>query len=111
MKKIYKILLLAIVASSTFFYSCDTIELEQLESPNSLSADQADPDLLLNSIQLAYRGAQRTFQANSAELGRVDYMFGRNYLDNYGDGTLNGAWNNFYSNDGVRGININTHKI
>ena len=111
MKKIYKILLVAIVASSTFFYSCDTIELEQLESPNSLSADQADPDLLLNSIQLAYRGAQRTFQANSAELGRVDYMFGRNYLDNYGDGTLNGAWNNFYSNDGVRGININTQAI
>ena len=111
MKKIYKILLLAIVTSSTMFYSCDSIELEQLASPNELSADQADPDLLLNSIQLAYRGAQRTFQANSAELGRIDYMFGRNYLNNYGGGTLSGAWTAFYSNNGVAGININTQAI
>ena len=111
MKKIYKILLLAVVTSSTFFYSCDSLELEQLASPNELSADQADPDLLLNSIQLAYRLTQRTFQANSAELGRVDYMFGRNYLDNYGDGTLDAAWTRLYSNDGVRGINTNTQAI
>jgi hypothetical protein len=111
MKKIYKILLLAIVTSSTMFYSCDSIELEQLASPNDLSADQADPDLLLNSIQLAYRGAQRTFQANSADLGRIDYMFGRNYLNNFGDGTLAGAWTAFYSNNGVAGININTQAI
>jgi hypothetical protein len=111
MKKIYKILLIAIVTSSTLFYSCDSIELEQLASPNELSSDQADPDLLLNSIQLAYRVTQRTFQANSAELGRIDYMFGRNYLDNYGDGTLNAVWSRFYSNDGVRGITINTNAI
>jgi hypothetical protein len=111
MKKIYKILLLAIVTSSTMFYSCDSIELEQLASPNDLSADQADPDLLLNSIQLAYRGAQRTFQANSADLGRIDYMFGRNYLNNFGDGTLTGAWTAFYSNNGVSGININTQAL
>jgi hypothetical protein len=111
MKKIYKILLLAIVTSSTLFYSCDSIELEQLASPNELSSDQADPDLLLNSVQLAYRLSQRSFQANSAELGRIDYMLGRNYLNNYGDGTLNTAWERFYSNDGVRGISINTQAI
>lgn len=99
MKKIYKILLLAILASSTLFYSCDTLEMELLASPNALSSDQSDPDLLLNSIQLSYRGSQRTFQANSSDLGRVSYMFGRNYLDNYGDGTLNGAWSSFYSNN------------
>jgi hypothetical protein len=111
MKKIYKILLVAIVTSSTLFYSCDSIELEQLASPNELSSDQADPDLLLNSVQLAYRLSQRSFQANSADLGRINYMFGRNYLLNFDDGTLNTAWERFYSNDGVRGISINTNAI
>jgi len=114
MKKIYKILLLAIVASSTLFYSCDTLELEQLASPNELSSDQADPDLLLNSIQLAYRSNQRIFQSNSAELGRIDYMFGRNYLANFDDGTLNSVWERFYSNNGGSsnlGIAINTKAI
>jgi hypothetical protein len=99
MKKLYKFLLISVLSSITLFYSCDTLELEQLASPNALSTDQADPDLLLNSIQLSYRGSQRTFQANSAELGRITNMFGRNYLDNYGDGTLSGAWNSFYSNN------------
>jgi len=99
MKKLYKFLLISVLSSITLFYSCDTLELEQLASPNALSTDQADPDLLLNSIQLSYRGSQRTFQANSADLGRIDYMFGRNYLDNFGDGTLSGAWNSFYSNN------------
>lgn len=97
MKKLYKFLFISLLSSVTLFYSCDTVELEQLASPNALSTDQADPDLLLNSIQLSYRGSQRTFQGLSADLGRVNYMFGRNYLNNYGDGTLNFVWTSFYS--------------
>jgi len=30
MKKIYKYLLMTVVASSTMFYSCDTLEMEDL---------------------------------------------------------------------------------
>ena len=93
MKKLYKFLLISVLSSITLFYSCDTVELEILTSPNALSVDQADPDLLLNSMQLSYRSSQRTFQANSAELGRISYMFGRNYLENYGPGTLTNSWN------------------
>lgn len=99
MKKLYKFLLISVLSSITLFYSCDTLELEQLTSPNALSTDQADPDLLLNSIQLSYRVSQRTFQANSAELGRISYMSGRTYLENYGDGTVGGPWSSFYSNN------------
>tara|TARA_B110000902_G_C14243071_1_gene563207 strand:+ start:56 stop:1846 length:1791 start_codon:yes stop_codon:yes gene_type:complete len=99
MKKLYKFLLISVLSSITLFYSCDTVELEILTSPNALSVDQADPDLLLNSMQLSYRGSQRTFQANSAELGRISYMFGRNYLENYGPGTLTNSWNSYYSNN------------
>jgi hypothetical protein len=99
MKKLYKFLLISVLSSVTLFYSCDTIELEQLTNPNALSPDQADPDLLLNSIQLSYRSSQRTFQGVSADLGRVNYMFGRNYLENYDDNTLNNVWNSYYSNN------------
>jgi hypothetical protein len=99
MKKLYKFLLISVLSSITLFYSCDTVELEILTSPNALSVDQADPDLLLNSMQLSYRSSQRTFQANSAELGRISYMFGRNYLENYGPGTLTNSWNSYYSNN------------
>ena len=99
MKKLYKFLLISVLSSVTLFYSCDTIELEQLTSPNALSPDQADADLLLNNVQLTYRSSQRRFQGVSADLGRIDYMFGRNYLENYDDGTLNGPWNSYYSSN------------
>jgi hypothetical protein len=99
MKKLYKFLLISVLSSITLFYSCDTVELEILTSPNALSVDQADPDLLLNSVQLSYRRSQRVFQENSAELGRIDNMFGRNYFENYGPATLNTPWNSYYSNN------------
>ena len=68
MKKIFKYLLMTVVASSTMFYSCDTLELEDLTDPNSLSADLADADLLLNNIQLSFLGAMQDQQANGAQL-------------------------------------------
>ncbi|MCK5401387.1 MAG: SusD/RagB family nutrient-binding outer membrane lipoprotein [Flavobacteriaceae bacterium] len=79
------------------FYSCETLELEDLASPNGLSPDQADADLLLNSIQLAYRSSIINFNNNNAELARIDYFFGRNYFEALGDGVLNGPWGNLYS--------------
>jgi hypothetical protein len=97
MKKINKLLLIAIIAFGALFNSCDTTVLNDLASPNALSTDKADPDLLLNSIQLAYRANQRAFQANSAQLARIEYMFGRNYFNNFGGGTLNGVWTNVYT--------------
>ena len=111
MKKIYKYLLMTIIASSTLFYSCETIELEDLASPNSLDASKADPDLLLNSIQLAYRANQITFNDRSAELSRIDYFFGRDYLEALDGGTLNSVWTRFYSNSGSRGIVQNLRAI
>jgi len=76
MKKIYKYLLMTIVASSTMFFSCDTLEMEDLASPNALSPDLASADLLLNNIQLSYLGAMRDMQYNGAALGRISNMFG-----------------------------------
>jgi len=51
MKRLYKILSLALVCSSVFFYSCETLELDLTENPNALTPEQADVNFYLNSIQ------------------------------------------------------------
>jgi len=88
---------MTVVASSTMFYSCDTLEMEDLASPNSLSPELADADLLLNNIQLSYLGAMQDMQYNGAALGRIQNMSGRNYYNNFGSGTVSGAWGSLYS--------------
>ncbi len=100
MKKLVKYLSIVLVAVG-FFSACETTELNQLVSPNQLGADQADPNLLLNSIQLAYRTNQAVFSDRAAELTRIDYMFGRDYFNNYSSATMNGVWSRTYSSAGV----------
>ena len=97
MKKIYKYLLMTVVASSTMFYSCDTLEMEDLTDPNSLSPDLASADLLLNNIQVSYLSAMQDMQGNGAALGRISNMFGRNYYNNFGGGTASNAWYQLYA--------------
>ena len=97
MKKIYKYLLMTVVASSTMFYSCDTLEMEDLTDPNALSPDLADADLLLNNIQVSYLSAMQDMQGNGAALGRISNMFGRNYYNNFGGGTVSNAWYQLYA--------------
>jgi hypothetical protein len=97
MKKIYKFLLLTIVASSTMFYSCETFDLENVTDPNALSPDQADASLLLNTIQLDYRSSMITFNNNGADMGRIDQFGSRNYFEGLGPGTLNNPWGDLYS--------------
>lgn len=97
MKRIFKYLMMTVVATCTMFYSCETTELEDLASPNALSPDLADADLLLNTIQVNYLGAMQGMQANGAALGRISYMFGRDYYQNFSGGTVSGAWGALYS--------------
>ena len=97
MKRIFKYLMMTVIAACTMFYSCETTELEDLASPNALSPDLADADLLLNTIQVNYIGAMQGMQGNGAALGRINYMFGRDYYQNFGGGTVSGAWGALYS--------------
>ena len=96
MKRIFKYLMMTVIAAGTMFYSCETTELEDLVSPNALSPDLADADLLLNSIQVSYLGAMQDMQYNGAALGRISYMGGRDYYNNFGSGTVSGAWGSLY---------------
>ena len=97
MKRIFKYLMMTVIAAGTMFYSCETTELEDLVSPNALSPDLADADLLLNSIQVSYLGAMQDMQYNGAASGRISYMGGRVYYNNFGSGTVSGAWGSLYS--------------
>ena len=97
MKRIFKYFMMTIIASATMFYSCETTELEDLVSPNALSPDLADADLLLNQVQVNYLGAMQDMQSNGAALARINYMFGRDYYQNFSSGTVSGAWSNLYS--------------
>lgn len=97
MKKINKILIAVVITMGGLFYSCETLELENVNDPNVLTPNLADANLLLNNIQLSYVGSMATFNNLGGGLSRVDYMFGRNYYNNYGPGTLDGPWGSLYS--------------
>ena len=78
---------------------CFTLVRQELEDldPNALSPDLADADLLLNTIQVNYVGAMQDMQYNGAALGRISHMGGRVYYNNFGSGTVSGAWGSLYS--------------
>lgn len=78
-------------------FGCNQTDLDLRVSPNDLAADASDPNLLLNSVQLAYAGNQRVISDIGAELTRVDNFFGRDYFNNLPGSTLDGIWRRTYS--------------
>ncbi|TDQ28988.1 SusD/RagB family nutrient-binding outer membrane lipoprotein [Zeaxanthinibacter enoshimensis] len=96
MKKLFKYITIVLVTGG-LFQACETTDLDLRVSPNDLASDQADPNLLLNSIQLAYASNQSSISDIGAQVTRIDYMFGRNYFNNYSGATFNGIWERFYS--------------
>jgi len=98
MKNFLKYITIVLITGMTLI-SCETTELDLRVSPNDLAADQADPNLLLNSIQLAYASNMAEISDIGAELTRIDYMFGRNYFNNYPGDTFDDIWARTYSSD------------
>lgn len=95
--KFYHILSLALIVFMVS--SCDQTDLDLQVSPNDLAADAADPNLLLNAIQIAYAGNQAALSDISAQLTRIDYFFGRDYFNNLPGGTLDAVWRRTYSSN------------
>ncbi len=99
-----------VFVTGSFLNSCETTDLDLRVSPNDLAADQADPNLLLNSIQFAY--TQNITQMNDlgASLTRIDFMGGRDYFNNFPGGTFNATWSRTYSSqDIVNGLGMFTN--
>ena len=89
MKKVYKFFILSLAITGLMFQSCETIELEATDNPNSLTVDQIDPLLLYNSIQLNYLAAVTTFNNNGGQLARIDYLGDEDYFNYAGSSSLN----------------------
>ncbi len=96
MKRVLKYIAVVFLAGG-LFNACETTDLDQRVSPNDLASNQADPNLLLNSIQLAYASNMTVISDRGAELTRIDYMFGRDYFNNYPGSTFDGIWSRTYS--------------
>lgn len=97
MKKIFKKFTLIFATVGLLTTGCETTDLDLTVSPNDLSPEQSDPNLLLNAIQLAYVSNQDDFSDNTAGLTRIQYFGGRNYFNGLPGNTLNAPWARTYS--------------
>ena len=98
MNRIFKKFAL-IFAAGAVLTGCETTELDLTVSPNNLSPEQSDPNLLLNSIQLAYASNQFFLSEDLGELTRIEYFNGRNYFNLLPGSTLNLTWSRIYSSN------------
>jgi len=96
-KNIFKIGVLALGLLSVG--SCankDILELDLTQNPNALSPEQADPDFLLNKVQVDYADWIESFGYTGAQVTRIDQMSGRDYTSAYGPTAFDGRWSSAY---------------
>ena len=105
MKKIFKYLMVFLTAS-VLLNSCETTDLELRDNPNTLT--QGDPNLLLTSMQLAYRNNMTSFNNLGGQLTRIHFMGGRDYFNNFPGNTLDFVWTQTYSNLFINSAEIET---
>lgn len=93
MKKYIYTLLCA--ATMLFVSSCD---LDLLDDPNAVTASTANPDFLLNRIQLDYRNFYQGLSNSGMSLTRIVNQGSALYENAYPVAAGNGLWNNSYAN-------------
>jgi len=96
MKNISKLFTYVLLAAGLVFTSCETTDLDLLDDPNNVTQDKASLDRFMTSIQLDFTSFMRGMGANGAELTRINYMFGRTYVNNYQPAFLDGEWSIAY---------------
>lgn len=97
MKKLFNILSIVGVLGLFMLQSCETTELDLTTNPNALSSEQASPDFLMNGIQLDFVTTVESFGKTTAELARIDYMFGRTYRAVYTPSSFDSEWRRAYT--------------
>lgn len=97
MKKTFKFLSILFVGIGLMTTnSCDSLELDNTESPNALPLTASDPDLLLNGVQVDFAYAMEEFGRAGSEVTRLSYMYGRNYQNAYGPTYFDESWRLVY---------------
>ena len=81
MKNLNKISILFLLLLGVTFTSCETTELDLLDDPNDVTIDKADLDRFLVAIQVDYKSFMEQMGRNGARATRVEYMFGRTYIN------------------------------
>ncbi|WP_437371825.1 SusD/RagB family nutrient-binding outer membrane lipoprotein [Maribacter litoralis] len=109
MLKKYKQLIyksLGILTLALGFNSCESTELQILESPNALTPAEADADLFLNSIEIGlgvfFDGDARAnntegLSEEGAEVTRMLHMFGPTYTNAYPPSDFDTNWTQAYA--------------
>ena len=77
-------------------YSCETTDLDVNDDPNALTVSSADPNFVLNGIQLTFAVQHTGLSGLTSDMVRHVNQFGT-YASNAGTGAMNGAWSNTYS--------------
>lgn len=72
--------------------SCETTNLDLLDSPNTLTPDQGDVDLFLNSIEIDFVNFYESITEEAAQVTRMKHMFGPTYQSAYGPTTFDTDW-------------------
>lgn len=77
--------------------SCETLELEILESPNALTPVSSDIDFYLNAMQLNMGSFFNGVKDEGMQLTRMTHLYGPFYENAYATTQMSGPWNDAYS--------------
>ena len=95
MRKLNKLYL--IVAFLFVGYSCEITDLDQLNNPNAVTAENAGLDLYWNAVQTSFPGWWYGNQTPMLHLARMEAMdWGETYDNAYLSSSFNGSWNGVY---------------
>ncbi|MEX0312995.1 MAG: SusD/RagB family nutrient-binding outer membrane lipoprotein [Allomuricauda sp.] len=103
MKKYNKINIIGVLALLLGF-GCETVDLNQLNDPSQLTPSSADPELLLNNVQLRFVNAiaynednEDGINVRAAEFVRMQHLFGA-YVGPFSlsGGNLDDLWTDLY---------------
>lgn len=101
--KYNKLIILVFLVSS--FSACKKLDTG-LQNPNSVDPSLANPDLLLNQVQLSFTGVYTRASDLGGQLTRQQQMYGPIYQNAYTPTSFDGIWGNAYS-----GVIINSNTL
>ncbi|MBL4662724.1 MAG: SusD/RagB family nutrient-binding outer membrane lipoprotein [Flavobacteriaceae bacterium] len=93
MKNIFKYTFLTLML--TAFIGCETGDLDLLNDPNNLTEESADPNFILNDVQITFRNIFSGYNGPSQTITRMTNQFGA-YSGPVNDGTLSFEWSQSY---------------
>ena len=89
---------IAVVSILFTLNSCETLELEILESPNALTPQSSDIDFYLNAMQLNMASFFNGVTDEGMQLTRMTHLYGPFYENAYTTTQMSGPWNTAYAN-------------